>query len=405
VKGLRVALIHNLKPPVKDPSLPADHYSECDSQKTVDSIAEAIRKAGHNVLPVEADRNLPGWLAKTEVDVAFNIAEGFEGDAREARVPALLELMEIPYTGSGVLSLVLALDKAKSKQIFRFNGVPTPNFQLFLHPDEPLDSKLKFPLIVKPNTEGSAKGITASSVVADERALRAQVRYVFETYSQGILVEEYIEGTELTIGILGADQILPILEVDFSECKGSGEFFYSWRMKEYQGNREMKLTPRFWCPARLDPAVTQAVQSVAWKAARVLGTRDLARVDIRLSSEGIPYVLEVNPLPGMDPDESNLPVMARAAGMSYEAFIHRLLNLAIERASKRPARRQAAPSSIPSSHPTVPAPKAPPNRALPGSAEQGKGQPVLPAVAARGNGTRRRPEVRNRDPKEENLGR
>lgn len=380
---LRIALIHNLKPPVKDPAHPADYYSECDSQKTVNSISEAIAKAGHTVLPVEADRDLPAWLDKNPVDLAFNIAEGFEGEAREARVPALLKLMGIPTTGSGVLALALALDKAKSKQIFRFHGIPTPNFQLFRHADEPLDPKLKVPLIVKPNAEGSGKGINASSVVADALALRAQVRHVLETYGPEALVEEYIEGTELTVGILGADQILPVLEVDFSECKSSGEFFYSWRMKEYQGDKEQKLTPRFWCPARLDPAVTQAVQSVAWKAARALGVRDVARVDIRLSPEGIPYVLEVNPLPGMDPEESNLPIMARAAGMSYEAFIHRLIDLAAERTIQRPAKRLAAPSSIPSSPPIVPTPKAPQSGALPGSGEQGKGHPAVPAVAAR----------------------
>lgn len=387
---LRIALIHNLKPPVKDSARPADYYSECDSQKTVNAIAEAIRTAGHTVFPVEADRNLGLWLAQTPVDLAFNIAEGFEGDAREARVPALLELMGVPCTGSGVLALALSLDKAKSKQIFRFHGIPTPNFQLFRHADEPLDSRLKVPLIVKPNTEGSGKGINASSVVADERALRAQVRHVLETYGPEVLVEEYIEGTELTVGILGADPVLPVLEVDFSECKGSGEFFYSWRMKEYQGDKQQKLTPRFWCPARLDPAATQAVQSVAWKAARALGVRDVARVDIRLSPEGIPYVLEVNPLPGMDPEESNLPIMARAAGMSYEAFIHRLIDLAAERASEAPAKRQAALSSIPSSHPIVPNPKVPPSGALPGSGEQGKGHPAVPAGAA---------------PKEKNIGR
>ena len=387
---LRIALIHNLKPPVKDSARPADYYSECDSQKTVNAIAEAIRKAGHTVFPVEADRNLGMWLAQTPVDLAFNIAEGFEGDAREALVPALLELMGVPTTGSGVLALALSLDKAKSKQIFRFHGIPTPNFQLFRHADEPLDSRLKVPLIVKPNTEGSGKGINASSVVSDALALRAQVRHVLETYGPEALVEEYIEGTELTVGILGADQILPVLEVDFSECKGSGEFFYSWRMKEYQGDKAQKLTPRFWCPARLDLAVTQAVQSVAWKAARALGVRDVARVDIRLSPEGIPYVLEVNPLPGMDPEESNLPIMARAAGMSYEAFIHRLINLAAERSAQRPAKRQAALSSIPSSHPIVPNPKVPPSGALPGSGEQGKGHPAVPAGAA---------------PKEENLER
>lgn len=379
---LRIALIHNLKPPVKDSARPADYYSECDSQKTVNAIAEAIRAAGHTVFPVEADRNLGVWLAQTPVDLAFNIAEGFEGEAREARVPALLELMGVPYTGSGVPALALALDKAKCKQIFRFHGIPTPNFQLFRHADEPLDARLKVPLIVKPNTEGSGKGINASSVVSDEPALRAQVRHVLETYGPEALVEEYIEGTEITVGILGEDPVLPVLEVDFSECKGSGEFFYSWRMKEYQGDKQQKLIPRFWCPARLDPAVTQAVQSVAWKAARALGVRDVARVDIRLSPDGIPYVLEVNPLPGMDPEESNLPIMARAAGMSYEAFIHRLIDLAVERSFQRPAKRQAALLSIPSSNPIIPNPKIPPSGALPGSGEQGKGHPAVTAVAS-----------------------
>lgn len=392
---LRIALIHNGKPLVKDPGLPADYYSECDSPKTIRAIASALEKAGHAVLPVEANQHLPQWLARNPVDLCFNIAEGFEGEAREARVPALLELMGIPYTGSSVLALALALDKAKSKQIFRSVGIPTPNFQLFLHPDEPLDPKLQCPLIVKPNREGSAKGISRSSVVWDEPALRAQVRHVFAEYAQEVLVEEYIEGTELTVGILGGDQILPVLEIDFKKCERSGEFFYSWRMKEFQGNKELHLDPQFWCPARVSPAVTQAVQSVAWKAARALGARDIARVDIRLSSDGIPYVLEVNPLPGMDPEESNLPIMIRAAGIPYEGFIQRLVNLALER---------SAPSSIPSSKPIGPKPLASHGRALPGSVEQDSGRPDAPAVAVR-NGARPRGKIRSSDPKEENLGR
>ena len=395
MSGLRVALIHNLKPSIKDPRLPADYYSECDSQKTVEAIAAALKKALHTVLPIEADERLPMWLAKHPVDLAFNIAEGFDGEAREARVPALLELLGIPYTGSGVLALALALDKAKSKQLFRSGGLPTPNFRLFVHPDEPVDRHLKYPLIVKPNREGSAKGIMASSVVQDETALRVQVRQVYQTYSQEVLVEEYIEGTELTVGILGRDEILPVLEIDFSECADSGEFFYSWRMKEFQGNRKLKLVPRFWCPARLDPTVTQAVQSVAWKAARALGVRDVARVDIRLSSDGIPYILEVNPLPGIDPEESNLPIMTRAAGISYEAFIQRLVNLAMAR---------AVPSFVPYSNPTVPLTQSPRNGALPASVEQEKGQPSTPAVVMR-NGSKRRQGIRHNDSKEENLGR
>ncbi|MBI3323224.1 MAG: ATP-grasp domain-containing protein [Candidatus Omnitrophica bacterium] len=401
-RGLRVALIHNRKPPAKAPGLPDDYYSECDSPKTVRAIASALEKAGHSVLPVEADHRLPVWLSQNPVGLCFNIAEGFEGEAREARVPALLELLGIPYTGSGVLSLALALDKAKSKQIFRAVGIPTPNFQLFGHPDEPVDPKLQYPLIVKPNREGSAKGISASSVVWDEPALRAQVRHVFAEYAQEVLAEEYIEGTELTAGILGADEILPVLEIDFKGCKRSGEFFYSWRMKEYQGNKELHLDPQFWCPARLSPAVTQAVQTVAWKAARALGTRDIARVDIRLSSDGIPYVLEVNPLPGMDPEESNLPLMVRAAGIPYEALIQRLVDLAVERSAQQGIGN--TPSSLPSSQSAAPRPLVSRARALPGSVERDSGHPDTPAVAVR-NGARPRAKLRNTDPKEENLGR
>ncbi len=397
---MKIALIHNLKPSVKDPTLPNDYYSECDSPKTVRAIRQALEKGGHTVLPVEADRNLPAWLAQNPVDLAFNISEGFRGEAREARVPALLELMGVPCTGSGVLSLALALDKAKSKQIFRAMGIPTPNFQLFAHADEPVDPRLKYPLIVKPNCEGSAKGILSSSVVSDETALRIQAGRVLELYDQAALVEEFIEGMELTVGILGEDQVLPILEVDFSGCRASGETFYSWRMKEFQGNKEMCLNPQFWCPARLNPEVAKAVQAVAWKAAKALGVRDIARVDIRLSSDGIPFVLEVNPLPGMDPEESNLPIMTKAAGLAYESFILRLVQWAVERSKKN----TAAPFFIPSSTSNVPAPQAPRNEALPGSADPRKGLTGASEMVVRGK-NRRRPEVRNSDPKEENLGR
>ncbi len=329
---MKAALIHNLKPPVKNPGLPADYYSECDSPKTVAAIAAALKKAGYDVLLVEGDKNLPRWLSENPIDFAFNITEGFIGDSREARVPALLELMEIPCTGSGVMTLALAMDKTRSKQIFRQTGVPTPNYQLFTRADEAVDASLKYPLIVKPNAEGSAKGISAKSVVRDEAALREQVRQMLETYKQEALVEEYIEGLELTVGILG-DQPLPILEVDFSGCGDSGEYFYSWRMKEFQGNQQMHLDPKFFCPARLSDQATRAVQAVAVKAANALGARDISRVDIRLSSDGIPYVLEINALPGLDPEESNFPIIARAAGISYETLIQRLAQMALARAA------------------------------------------------------------------------
>lgn len=409
--GLRIALIHNLKPARKDPNLPADYYSECDSRKTIRGIARTIRQVGHTVFPVEADDRLPGWLRKHRVDLAFNIAEGFHGPAREARVPALLELMGIPYTGSGVLALALALDKAKSKQLFRYAGIPTPNFQLFFNSNEPLERHLHFPLIVKPNHEGSGKGIWASSVVQDEKSLRVQVKKVFELYGQEAIVEEYIEGTELTVGILGADEILPILEIDFSDCKPSGEYFYSWRMKEFQGNEALYLTPRFWCPARLSAEVTRAVGWVASKAARVLGVRDFGRVDVRLSSEGIPYVLEANPLPGLDPEESNLPLIAKAAGISYPMLIERIIRLAVERTPELKGRiltapslpsKNGAPSSIPSSGEIHP--KASLRPLADPSMERPSGSAASPAVMLRGLPKKRGRALGN-DSKEERLGR
>lgn len=404
MKGLRIALIHNLKPAEKPTDLPMDYYSECDSLKTVAAIAKALGSAGHTVLLAEANRALPQWLTTHPVDLAFNIAEGFHGEARESRVPALLDLMEIPYTGSGVCALALALDKAKSKQIFSHVGIPTPRFQLFLKPDDEIDKRLHFPLIVKPNREGSGKGIWADSVVMNEQALKAQVEKVFRLYAQEVLVEEYIEGMELTVAILGADEALPILEIDFSECTASGESFYSWRMKEFQGNQELHLTPRFWCPARLAPTVAAGCQAVAGKAAKALGTRDVVRVDIRLSSDGIPYVLEVNPLPGLDPEESNLPLMAQAAGISYEELLKRIVHCAVARSPRLSHHSLTDPKlSIPSSKTTLPVAKAPRRRALPDSKPKESGSSGDPVVAGR-NHPGRRGETRQDDSKEERLG-
>lgn len=337
-----VAVTYNLKPAALPPGVPEDAYSEFDRLETVQAIAEALRAQGHHVYLVEAAPDLVTWFRTHRVDLVFNIVEGAGGEARESRVPAILDFLGIPYTGSGVLGLTLALDKAKAKQLFRAAGLPTPAFQLFMRPDLPLDPRLRFPLIVKPNGEGSAKGIWASSVVTDRDALSAQVRRVAERYDQPVLVEEFIDGLEVSVGVLGNDppQPLPILEIDFSTCAGSGERFYSWRMKEYQGNTALHLTPTLWCPARLPGTVTAEVQALAVKAHQALGCRDVSRVDLRLDPDGAPYVLEVNPLPGLDPADSNFPVMARAAGIAYEDLVGRLVEVAAVRARlSSPARR------------------------------------------------------------------
>jgi D-alanine-D-alanine ligase len=147
------------------------------------------------------------------------------------------------------------------------------------------------------------------------------------------LVEEFIDGAELTVGVLGNDPpaALPILEIDFSSCARSGEFFYSWRMKEYQGDDARGLAPTFHCPARLESSITRRIQALAIRAHHALGCREFSRTDIRLRPDGVPFALEVNPLPGLDPSESNFPIMTAAAGMSYPALINRLVEMAVVR--------------------------------------------------------------------------
>lgn len=338
---LNVALAYNLKKKAGDKFLPEDYYSEFDSQKSVDAIARALTQNGCVVTPVEADEGLLDFFKENnDFDIVFNIAEGIRGTSREAQVPAVLDFLGIPYTGSGILTLALSLHKAMSKAIFKFNGLPTPNFQLFKSPDEIIDGTLKYPIIVKPNREGSSKGLTASSVVYTEKRLREELDRVITLYEQEALAEEFIEGKEITVGVLGSDeqQALPALEIDFSSCGKSGEFFYSWRMKEYQGDEGKYLTPAFHCPARVNGAEAERIAQAACGAHKALGCLDFSRVDMRLSEDGIPYILEVNPLPGIDPDESNLTYIAKSCGIGYNELINIILTNALKRYERRERR-------------------------------------------------------------------
>ena len=329
---MKVALTYNLKK--KDPLKPVDYFSEYDSEETINSVITALKNKGHSVEAIDVDYPaLFSYFKKNRVDMVFNIAEGKHGRFRESEVPAVLDYLNIPYTGSETFSLALALNKALTKKILKAENIPTPNFQLFVRGDEELSADLTFPLIVKPNCEGSAKGINKTNVVNSKEDLFRKVRECIDIYRQEALVEEFIEGKELTVGILenGKTRVLPILEIDFSNCKKSGEYFYSWKMKEFQGNTELGLVPEFYCPARLDKDIEEKVKDVALRTHRAVGCLDISRTDIRLDKYNTPYVLEINPLPGLDPKESNFPIMAYAAGMKYDDLIEAILMSASER--------------------------------------------------------------------------
>lgn len=329
---MKIALTYNLKR--EDETKPPDYFSEYDSEETINAIICALKTKGHTVEAIDVEYpNLFSYFRKNHVDMVFNIAEGTSGKFRESEVPAILDYLNIPYTGSSTFSLALALNKALTKKILKAENIPTPHFQVFIKGNEELNPDLEFPLIVKPNREGSAKGINISNVVTDKESLFSKVKEIINIYKQEALAEEFIEGKELTVGILenGKTTILPILEIDFSTCKNSGEYFYSWRMKEYQGNLELGLVPTFHCPARLNEDTERLVKEAALKTHQVVGCFDISRTDIRLSQDNIPYVLEINPLPGLNPRESNLPLMAYAAGIKYEDLIEAILMSALER--------------------------------------------------------------------------
>ncbi|MEO5767782.1 MAG: ATP-grasp domain-containing protein, partial [Polyangia bacterium] len=299
-----------------------DAEAEYDAPETIYSIRDALESHGHQVMMFEATAELPRQLMETPVDLVFNIAEGVAGRNREAAVPALCELMGIPYTGSDAATLSIALDKALSKRVLLQHGILTAEFQVMETGRERLSPKLKFPLIIKPNQEGSSKGVSAhASVVDDETALRAVVRELIERYDQPALIEAYISGREFTVGLLGdrRPRSLPPMEIIFKDKNNPRPVY------DYQIKQEWEKHVAYQCPADLTPAELKAVERVARDTFEALDCRDVARVDLRMTAKGEIYVIEVNPLPGLTPGYSDLCLIATAAGIDYRTLIGEIL--------------------------------------------------------------------------------
>lgn len=355
---MRIAVLANLKTnaPRWD-GMPADRWDDLDSEKTVNAIVHALESAGHQAAFFEASVlppfNLIQRLTRYKPDICFNIAESHFGDGREAQVPALLEMLRIPYTGSQVLTLALALDKPMTKRVLAYHELPTPEFQVFERADEPIcddladeDGRLRFPLFLKPSREGTSMGVSIESIVTDVAQLRERLARMIDRYNQPILCEHYISGREVMVGILGnlhptaarrlsehnvagdlPDTLifLPILEMDVERHAATEADIYTNRMKT-------ELDYRFKCPAPLKPETERQLRVLAAAVFRVTGCKDVARVDFRLARDtGQPYILEVNPLPGLSPHYSDLCLQSDSAGWAYE----RLINTILESAARR----------------------------------------------------------------------
>jgi D-alanine-D-alanine ligase len=335
---LRVGFAYNVKRIVPTPDAMEDSEAEYDSPTTLQAIREAIASWGHEIVDLEATPELPSLLASTPLDLVFNIAEGLKGRNRESQVPALLELLDIPYTGSDPATLSIALDKGLAKKIVRQHGIQTPNFQLMTTGKERLLKDFtKFPLIVKPVAEGSSKGVVSKSVCNTESELREAVREILERYQQPALVEDYIAGREFTVGLLGEKRpkVLVPMEVVFLD-KSEKTPVYSFQHKLEWNDRI-----RYDVPAKLDPAQLERLRSASRAAFMALGCRDVARIDFRMDERGRIFFLECNPLPGLTPGWSDLVLIAQGSGIDYRNLIGEILSGAIRRYKEREQRKIA----------------------------------------------------------------
>ena len=347
---LNVALTYNVKPesetfqenlspilkePVAEKNLLTDTYAEWDTWETINAVKHAI-ESFHNVTMIEADHFAFEKFKEYKPDIVFNIAEGFNGNGREAQIPAMLEMLQIPYTGSDPLTLSICLDKARTKEILSYYKIPNSKFLVADNLDHTSNTNYSFPLIVKPISEGSSKGIYSSSFVNNPKELKDEVERIISEYKQSALIEEFLPGREFTVAVLGngkTAEVLPIVEINFNEFPEDFIPLYSYEAKWILDTKENPLDV-FTCPALLDKQIEEKIKNISLQAYNTLRCRDWSRIDVRLDKDGEPNIIEINPLPGIlpNPEENScFPKAARAIGLNYNDMINRVLLEAAKR--------------------------------------------------------------------------
>lgn len=326
---MRVALVLNTR---KDES---EFEVEYDPPHTVELIKHGIESAGHDYIFIEADENILETLKQVKPDLVFNRAEGVRGESRESHIPAILEMLGIPYVGANVLSSAVCLNKGWTKKFLAFHGIVTPQFHILssTRPVNKLD--FIFPVILKPNEEGSSVGINEDNVVSDKKQLVKKLGSMLKEYQQPILVEQFIQGREFSVGVLDClgpkPQVLALLEIDFSKFPSEVAGVYGQKAKTiYEG------LDHYICPAKVRSDLKKKIGQVSIEICRLLEVPDFARIDYRMDENEELYFLEINPLPGMDFDPDNLdisfyPYMAEKSGYTYDQLIQKLIEAAARR--------------------------------------------------------------------------
>ncbi len=292
----------------------------------------------HDVTLIEADNNAFEKFKKVRPDLVFNVAECANGISREAQIPAMLDMLQIPYTGSDPLTLATCLDKARTKEVLSYYNIPTAKFLLIESISDLKNFDLRFPVIVKPVAEGSGKGIFNSSLLYSLDKLKENLTNNLQSYNQPFLVEEFLPGREFTVAIIGNGEdaeVLPIVEINLSELPKELAPIYSYEAKWIVDTRDNPLNI-FSCPAHIDASLQEKITNIALRTYKVLRCRDWSRIDIRLDANSEPNIIEINPLPGILPDpkdNSCFPKAARTSGLSYEEMINKVLFTAARRYS------------------------------------------------------------------------
>ena len=310
-------------------------FAEWDTADTVAAVRDALAER-YDVTMIEADEEAFEKLRTIRPFFVFNIAEGLYGPSREGQVPAILEMLRIPYLGSDPLTLGICLVKSRAKEVLAYHGVPTAAHAVIASMDECSSLRLRFPSIVKPLHEGSSKGIYDSSVVRNAGELEREVGTVLATYGEPALVEEFLPGREFTVAMMGNGdglRLLPVVEIKFDALPAGANPIYSYEAKWIWDTIEKPLDI-YECPAPLNDRLRRDIESLCRKAYNVLRCRDWTRIDLRCDAAGEPRVIEVNPLPGILPrpeDNSCFPKAAREAGMTYNELINSVLDIAMKR--------------------------------------------------------------------------
>ncbi len=327
---MRIGLSYDLKETITLQQASCDDsYEEYDSLETVELIATSLEAEGHTVTMLGGGRDLLSKILDNRVDFVFNIAEG-RGTyrSREAQVPSVLEMLNIPYSGSDPQCLSICLDKPLTKKLVAWEGVSTPTWRI-INDRQELDQinrcRSLFPAIIKPAYEGSSKGIRLTSLVEDAKQANEVIECLLDKYHQPAMMERVIIGDEVTVGIIGNSppKVLGVMRV--LPKQRNDYFLYTVEVK-----RNYLELVDYECPAGLEEKVLQRIQTASLKAFEALGCRDFARLDFRISAAGVPYFLEINPLPGLG-THSDLVIMARKLGWNHRQLISALLNAAIER--------------------------------------------------------------------------